>query len=29
LQAFESMQRMDPELDEGLQFLMFHKNILD
>ena len=29
LQAFESMQRIDPELDEGLQFLIFHKNILD
>jgi hypothetical protein len=29
LQVFESMQRIDPSLDEGLQFLIFHKNILD
>ena len=29
LQAFESMQRIDTDLDEGLRFLIFHKNILD
>ncbi len=29
LQAFESMQRINTELDEALEFLIFHKNILD
>ncbi|MDA0333622.1 MAG: hypothetical protein O2782_00460 [bacterium] len=29
LQTFESMQRISTELDEGLEFLIYHKNILD
>lgn len=29
LQAFESMQRINPDLDDGLRFLIYHKNILD
>lgn len=29
LQAFESMQRINPDLDDALRFLVFHKHILD
>ena len=29
LQAFESLQSINPDLDDGLRFLVFHKDILD